>query len=171
MGLSIYYYSKLVDMTDQLPGIKCVCGYCDDCDDAGIEDDESMLRTAEKEDFPGRLEGMKLGTIYKVAGESGSEDIGPCSSYNEWRNELAKLAGYPKGKYTDYRGNEVESHLIGAWEAGEGPFYEQLHFSDCEGNIGPVASKKLFEEYKSFLSMIELSDSFLALTLRGLPRR
>lgn len=76
---------------------------------------------------------------------------GSYSGYNLWREELAKLAGWPLGSY-EFFGDVRPSHAASAWKATEGPFFELINFSDCEGTIGAVTSKKLaldFAEYQA----------------------
>lgn len=60
------------------------------------------------------------------------------SGYNNWRNELAIMVGYASAK--DCQQNHTQ-----------GPFYELIYFSDCEGIInGPIVDKlhKDFVEYE-----------------------
>lgn len=61
------------------------------------------------------------------------------TGYNMWRNKLAVMAGYVSA--VDCQKNH-----------SQGPFYELIHFSDCEGLIsGPVIDKlhKDFVEYET----------------------
>lgn len=66
---------------------------------------------------------------------------GSYSGYNSWRNELAKLAGYPeiKGRFDE-----------GAWQEESGPFWDLINFSDCDGVIGTAACKNLLADFLAF---------------------
>ncbi|PSE43969.1 hypothetical protein C7G91_04810 [Acinetobacter nosocomialis] len=71
---------------------------------------------------------------------------GSYSGYNNFREQLAKLAGYPA---LEGEGNR-HYHSNGAWKATSGPFWELINFSDCEGVIGTAYSKKLLADFKQF---------------------
>ena len=73
---------------------------------------------------------------------------GSYSGYSAWREELATFAGYPKVEHRNFLGNVVQTHTAGAWAAIEGPFWELIHFSDCEGTIGPIVGKKLAHDFE-----------------------
>jgi hypothetical protein len=86
----------------------------------------------------GLPDGLGFGT-----GEEYSFRAGSYSGYGEWRDLLAKVA--------------LDMGVQGVWnkiDSGEGyseiPFSEQLNFSDADGIIGPVASKKLYNDYVSY---------------------
>ena len=76
---------------------------------------------------------------------------GSYSGYNHWREKLAEIAGYPSIE-TDRFGSGLKEmrHDAGAREAGSGPFYELIWFSDCEGIIGPITSAKLARDFADF---------------------
>lgn len=98
--------------------------------------------------FPGREEGAENRAAY-TAQESMGFRAGSYSGYNAWRNELAKLAGYPETPFESF-GNVRMRHDAGAWVAGSGPFWELINFSDCEGTIGPVVSSKLAKDFSEW---------------------
>lgn len=106
------------------------------------------VRVFANPDFPGRAEGVEHRAAYK-AQESMGFRADSYSGYNAWRNELAKLAGYPKTPYETY-GNVRVGHDAGAWAAEKGPFWELINFSDCEGTIGPVVSAKLAKDFSEW---------------------
>lgn len=99
-------------------------------------------------DFPERAEGIESRVVYK-ADDSVSFRAGSYGRYNAWREELAKLAGYPAVAYERY-GQTSMRHDAGAWAALSGPFHELINFSDCEGVIGPVVSAKLAQDFADF---------------------
>ena len=92
--------------------------------------------------FVAQAEGLPDGLGFGT-GEDYSFRAGSYSGYGEWRDLLAKVA--------------LDMGVQGVWkkmDAGgnysEIPFSEQLNFSDADGVIGPVASKKLYNDYVSY---------------------
>jgi hypothetical protein len=65
---------------------------------------------------------------------------GSYGGYNQWRAQLAQLAGYPSDRYVW----DHEQELLGK------PFVELISFSDCEGVIGPAVSAKLAGDFAAF---------------------
>jgi hypothetical protein len=106
---------------------------------------EYDVRAYVNPDFPGRADGIEDKAIYKAT-ESMGIACGAYSRYNRWRNELAQMAGYPLRSYEQY-GHAYQSHAEGAFTATEGPFWELICFSDCDGTIGPIASAKLAKDF------------------------
>ena len=88
-------------------------------------------------EFPGRSEGLWLDTPYLAEEEYGFA-MGSYSAYNWWRAQLAKLVGIDD-LHRWWRENDVATV--------EGPFAELLHFSDCEGTLGPEASRRLARDF------------------------
>lgn len=142
MGLDVTAYSKLVEAPD-----------AERDEDGGLVDWQGMASFYDNQDFPGRFEGLKEGMAYKTDGECSGLSSG-YGTYNGWREELAKLAGYPVQMREQY-GREVESYCAACWGGAEGPFSEQINFSDCEGSIGPVVSAKLANDYAEFADKAE----------------
>lgn len=91
--------------------------------------------------WPGRSKGIEPGAVYlfseKVVFRAGSY-----MGYNSWRNSLAILAGYLDDTYVRER-------------VSSGPFVELIHFSDCEGIIGPVVAEKLAEDFAEYQSKVD----------------
>lgn len=118
----------------------------------GALDKETMVyveydvRVYANKDFPGREEGVDDRAAYKAENSIGFR-AGSYSGYNAWREELAKLAGYPATPVDRGYGSVVEMHSGGAWNTDHGPFWELINFSDCEGTIGPVVSAKLAKDF------------------------
>lgn len=98
-------------------------------------------------DFPEHIAGVEEG--YYAAERGGGFRAGSYGGYNQWREELAKLAGYPSRPEERY-GRVEERHDRGAQEAGQGPFFELIYFSDCEGTIGPKFSAKLAKDFSDY---------------------
>lgn len=108
------------------------------------------LKPFVNDDFPGREEGIEHKKIYRYEDCESLISIG-YSGYNWWRNELAKLAGYPLTNYrNDLVGLDEKRYDAGAWNAESGPFWELILFSDCEGVIGPIVSMKLLADFAAF---------------------
>ena len=94
-----------------------------------------------------RMEGVDPDAVYQYEDSFGFR-AGSYGGYNAWREELAKLAGYAPVSVDEYSiGKPRLRHDHGAWNQTEGPFWELIHFSDCEGVIGPVVATKLAKEF------------------------
>lgn len=142
MGLDITWYRRL---TKAAPGEGIDPKYPDDYDYAN-----GYKRLYKNNSFPGRADEIEDRAIYR-AEESDGFRAGSYSGYNTWRDQLAELSGaYAEtmpspGEYAYGR----MSFAAGAWrdEVTEGPFYELLNFSDCEGVIGAAVSAKLARDF------------------------
>lgn len=147
MGLDITAYSKLVEAPDA------------ERDSNGeLVDYDNHTSFYSSEDFPGRTQGLTEGMTYRTAGECSGLSAG-YGSYNAWREELAKLAGYPVEMREQY-GRQVESYCAACWGGAQGPFAEQINFSDCEGTIGPVVSAKLAKDYAEFADKAQAAGGY-----------
>lgn len=137
MGLDIVAYRELVavpnaPMKDGQPVH----------DDAHFLLAERLVHYTEAE-FPGRTAGLVPPGIYAWADRMRFR-AGSYGGYNDWRNDLARLAGYPAADKCDHRLVFAES----AWRASSGPFWELINFSDCEGVIGPLVAAKLAADFR-----------------------
>lgn len=142
MGLDITAYSKLVEAPD-----------AERDSDGELVDYDNHTTFYSNEAFPGRTQGLTEGMAYRTDGECSGLSTG-YGTYNAWREELAKLAGYPVEMREQY-GRQVESYCAACWGGDQGPFAEQINFSDCEGTIGPVVSAKLAKDYAEFAEKAE----------------
>jgi hypothetical protein len=136
MGLDITYYSNLK---------KLDCVFNADGEPIGVID---YFQAYVNPDFPGRADDIENKAVYSYD-ESGGFRAGSYSGYNAWREELAKLAGYPATEDVSF-GIKNMRHDAGAWKVTEGPFWELIHFSDCEGVIGAAVSAKLADDFAKF---------------------
>jgi hypothetical protein len=93
----------------------------------------ASLEWSERE-FPGRGEGVDPSTIYETFGAFKFR-AGSYSGYGEWRNWLAKVAGFKSSE--------------DCWSRGKlgDPFFELIHFADNEGVIGPKVARKLATDF------------------------
>lgn len=110
----------------------------DDAWDAMYEDGYPFVARADY--FAGREAPLENSAVYK--GKRGDHFLaGSYSGYNRWREELSRFA--------------FDREPQGVWDhpdkyAGK-PFFEIVHFSDCEGCLGPEVAAKLaadFDEYE-----------------------
>jgi hypothetical protein len=99
----------------------------------GSERDDLVLLT-DNTDFPGRIAPQTEGH-YSVEDSIDVLSMG-YGSYNRWRDWLAKLAGWDNAN--------------DCWNATEGPFWELINFSDCEGTIGTDACQKLLKDFNDY---------------------
>lgn len=67
-------------------------------------------------------------------------------SFNQWREKLAEIAGWPLSSYNRYD-TDYPSYAASAWNATEGPLWELIFFSDAEGVLGPETCKKLAADF------------------------
>jgi len=108
-------------------------------------------------------EGIPGGT-YICEGMHDSFRAGTYSGYSAWRKALAKMAGWEIESLWETvaalsrRNESLNEVLVENDRLTIGiPFVELLHFSDCEGFIGPNTSKKL---HADFLEWDEKAKSF-----------
>lgn len=85
--------------------------------------------------FPGREEGVE--DVPYTFDESIHFRAGSYSGHSAFRQHICTMLGL--GEFMSWiRAQTVDTH---------GPFEEFLNFSDCEGVIGPVVSKKLAKDF------------------------
>ena len=104
---------------------------------------EDAVRIWRNPDFPGRADDLQDGGMYIPKGTLQFR-AGSYSGYNEWREQLAKLAGYPAVT------NKSKPHSEAAWQKDSGPFWELINFSDCEGTLGSAICAKLAKDFDEF---------------------
>jgi hypothetical protein len=143
MGLDITAYNRIekIDCVYDEDG-----GPIDPVTRAVIEGD--VFQAYLNDNFPGRADEMVDKGCYTYEKSIGLR-AGSYGGYNSWRDQLAELAGYPKGQYEQYS-RQWDSHCVACWNGATGPFSELINFSDCEGIIGPSVSKKLAADFAEF---------------------
>lgn len=143
MGLDITAYSNLKPLS---------CPQDEDGEPLGPDGDplpyNSYTQPYVNPDFPGRCTEFEDRKTYEVGVTHGFR-AGSYTGYSLWRDELARLAGYPVAEREQY-GEKVPSHSRGAWNSTAGPFFELINFSDCEGTIGTAVSQKLARDFAEF---------------------
>lgn len=130
MGLDIRAYSNLLKL-GPLP-----------------EDDEAMEKIYEQAydlnqvvlyenpHFPGRAEGLDSKHLYQAMSEPFDFRAGSYTGYGLYRDRLAEFVHIDP---VELRADPFRFEIYRFWD--------QLWFSDCEGFIGPVVSKRLFQSY------------------------
>lgn len=117
--------------------------------DEGDYDYDRFFEARPNPAFPGRDDGLvsKWFEFDQTRDGRFGFNAGSYSGYNDWREWLATLAGYPVALiHTEHRPPR-QLHSAGAWEASSGPFWELINFADNEGTIGPVVSAKLAKDF------------------------
>ena len=118
-----------------------------------------------EEGFEDRAEDL-VNRAYYAYGDSMGFRAGGYSGYSDWRETLARIAGYPQVQYSGFRGVELR-HDAAAWNATHGPFWELINFSDCEGTLGAAVAAKLVRDFQAYRPQAEAEGgSFLEKYLR-----
>lgn len=120
MGLDILVYSKIQKITDL----------------EKIEDGDWSANVRRTHPEIDRALDIDEG-YYDGLGEHHSFRAGSYSGYNYFRNTLAKGI---LGVSDEMLWNNHEEYI-------DKPMYEIINFSDCEGCIGPMVSKKLHKDF------------------------
>lgn len=131
MGLDITAYRKLKKVENPILD-----------EDGYVEDYEHNWKPGASMDWsesvwPGRGEGVDSQNVYEWE-EDFDFRAGSYSGYNWWRSKLEEFASDK-----------------------DGAFKELIDFADNEGVIGPVVSKKLYEDFKRYEKQaIDFSKTF-----------
>jgi hypothetical protein len=105
-----------------------------------------------EEEFPGRAEGLEQDAIYVYA-HCEEFHAGSTRAFGEWRDTLARLAGY-EGWRSVWRNPPPPGS----------PFVELIHFYDCAGVLGPAVAAKLARDFGMFRGRAEpIGGSFFVL--------
>lgn len=106
-------------------------------------------------DFPGRADDVRGGAVY--SSQDSTSFRMSYGGYSHWRNELARVAGFPETELGRL-GSVAKRHDAGAWAATEGPFWELILFSDCEGVIGSAVAGKLANDFAQYQEQADKED-------------
>jgi len=107
----------------------------DDDGDDGYE--EGLVRVYVHPEFPRQADGMENRSLWLTSDETHSFRSG-YGGYNVWRNRLCEMAN---GCTAEALWAKPEADVRAA------AFGPLIHFSDCEGTIGPETSKRLLDEF------------------------
>ena len=110
--------------------------------------------------FPGRADGIDDRSVYTYKDSDGMR-AGGYAGYNRWRDDLAKIAGWPKGQYEHY-GKMGDSYCVSCWNGETGPFSELINFSDAEGVIGTATAQKLAKDFATFQAAADAEGGYFA---------
>lgn len=132
MGLDISAYRQVTKMNPSELEL--------DSDGYSINGDVTRMHDFQNENFPRQGEGLDLASYYDCGTEYFGFRAGSYSGYNQWRSELAQMAG-------------VNESALGPSDTCA--FAELIYFSDCEGFIGPVVSAKLANDFAAFAQKAE----------------
>lgn len=141
MGLDVTAYLGLTKSENQAP----------------IEDEdclEGRISFWENPYFPGRSSGVECGDVVYSYTDTRAVFSGMCSRYCSYRETLAMIAGYAANQNQKHGENHGSRAAISIYMT-EGPFWEQILFSDCEGVLGPVVCAKLAKDYADFQSTVD----------------
>lgn len=133
MGLDITAYRQVSPAGDIAKG-----------DDGWPADIDHYFRVTNIVDFHARAAPLQDGACYEFKDSMGFR-AGSYSGYGEWRNELARLAGY-----LPHPAASRHPYAEGAWAASAGPFWELINFADNEGTIGSEAAARLAADFAKF---------------------
>lgn len=94
-------------------------------------------------DFATRCVEFTPGNAFECEGDLHA-CVGAYSYYGAWREQLAKLAGYSPLV------EGLRPYSEGAWAATEGPFWELIDFTDCDGVLGTAVCQKLAKDFAAY---------------------
>lgn len=122
-------------------------------------------------DCPGREEGLENEGLYTNGDDPYSFRAGSYSGYSWYRDQLAELAEYEpvyelpeflKGSFRDdYLRNYIKEHphYASASISQNGPFFEQINFSDCEGVLGTTVCQRLLMDYDKYAETVKKHEN------------
>ena len=105
-------------------------------------DKEWVMLSENYDCFADRAYPLQTAVPYDSSGNGMSFRAGSYSGYNEWRDQLARMAGYTSAAEVWNKCNVDETF--------DGPFVKLINFSDCEGTLGTQVAKALYEDFVEF---------------------
>ncbi len=143
MGLDISAVSKLEPI--EVP--EDIETWSDEWYDWEMDQGGDVYNVWSSPNFPEQAEGIEDGTYISRDGQYTSFRAGSYSGYGTWRDWLAQAT---MGGILGKTGGATTM-----WASADGgdyglPFMELINFSDAEGLIGPVASKKLYGDFRRY---------------------
>lgn len=148
MGLDITAYSNIK--------ITNYTGYNYDTDEDGDMDYDIHVQFYLNPHYPNHVEGISNKYVYEYE-DSYDFRAGSYGGYFKFREELAKLAGYPVA-INIYNTKETGHFYYVTQVANSGPFYELINFSDCEGTISHQVCQKLYDDFIKFKDIAMQDD-------------
>lgn len=152
MGLDISAYSNVEEVVD-----------IEKYDEDALYD---FYYTGNNGAFLIQLGKLKKDTYYRISLNSKYHSFraGSYGGYNNWRKQLAVMAGYGsvQNVWNDFN-NDIRYHKLKKIQNEDDhikPFYLIINFSDCEGFIGPDISKKLYMDFVNFDEKAKEQDEY-----------
>jgi hypothetical protein len=163
MGLDIHAYKKITKIDTVFDS------YGDPIDPITRAPIENGTQLHVNGDFPKRAKSIESGAVYLFEDDFHFR-AGSYGGYNVWRDNLARIAGWPLGSYEKYN-IKFDSHAASAWGAESGPFWELICFSDCEGCIDAEISGKLAKDFGAFHEKAKMyGDQFFLATFENFKK-
>ena len=153
MGLDIAVY-KLLELVEN-PELE---------EDGCLVNEDDVIKLWKHPRFPKQFDDLVDEGVYKYE-QLYDFVVGGYPNYTTYRDTLAKLANY-KPVIDNDPSSKLHPFFYGAHYVKEGPFREQIVFSDCEGVIGSKTSKKLAEDYAKYIDKAAaIGDRFFEIYL------
>lgn len=148
MGLDVSYYNNVRRVPDEeVPeGVEAFNQAYDDWEADFSKDNNAFLYYLDPDrgPFGGHMKGLEPGW-YEVPKEGGGYlRGGSYGGYNTWRDDLALAAGYEHGADTAWGMTDL------LYQPDSPPFLELINFSDSDGVIGSIVSKKLYNDFVKY---------------------
>ena len=145
MGLDITAYKNATKVTDP-DEVQFVMEHPDAPSEGAYEKGYQIPYKNPAKEFAARFEGLEE-LPYNAEKGIGFR-AGSYSGYGAWRAELAAFVGVQDLEYFWARLDQMVK--LGEPEPAGMPFWQLLHFSDCEGTIGPDACKALAKDFAAW---------------------
>lgn len=108
----------------------------------GTPEEDRVTSFYSNPQFPAHISGLDSNIFYRCNGKKLLFGADTYEEYNEFKNHLAKIVGF----------NSPEE----LWKSGNPIFFvELIYFSNCEGTIGPIVCKKLYNDFRDNFSRAE----------------
>ena len=144
MGLAVSCYKN----------IRLIETKIDEYEEYYSDEETDYFITNLNEDYPDRSKELVDNSCYGYSDED-SFRAGSYGNYNQWRDLLAKFAGYPPIEVERY-GRIQTRYDEYVWQyIDEGDFYELINFSDCEGFLDTMTCKKLYNDFEQNKDRLE----------------
>lgn len=133
MGLVVSAFSGLVTTTDAVSPLT----------EGFYDPQRRIVRLDPPADGVEQADGIQPGA-YAYSDAILCFEAGPYSHFSQWREWLAKIAGYAPTEHPDYRHCP---HLVTSWLAKTGPLHAYLNSSDCEGVFGAGTCDRIVRDF------------------------
>ena len=155
MGLDIRVVSKLEK--------------CEIQNDDAYNKYPNVIQISTKNDLVfNQSDGLEDGCYYQYSNSDYKAfRAGSYSGYGKWREQLSEAIGIKiEDLWLSISRDTKLNDVLDTKSFDEIPFVELLYFSDCEGTIGPIVSKKL---YNDFISNRDRVEKYVSSSVPGRP--